>query len=358
MPDCGGRCRPRTPRKTPTRRSSTCRSGPRSAPSRRPRRPPPATTCLLPLPPILVSPAIRRRRPTRIAGQRLAAAVDRAAPGRPRPAGRAGTATAWFPRTPSAGTARPVRPAAGSSGSRPRRSRRRGTRCRPLPATRPTATRKSIAFALELRDKIPPQPPLGVQAWALDPLDRWLFARRGGRPMAGPGRAGPGRLAGQLALDPYPAAPGAGHPRVPRLLRARPLERPGRPHPRGDGGVGQRSWVTLDLVGLGASDDYAGTRLRVGNDDFRGARQRHQRAAEAAGKNIGVGDRTAPRADADATVAIPEMHRLWVDTGRAHEWSRRLALVPYETGGADQWSTRCRTLPSSRCRASILPSPA
>ncbi|HEX5718724.1 MAG TPA: hypothetical protein VF179_21365, partial [Thermoanaerobaculia bacterium] len=39
----------------------------------------------------------------------------------------------------------------------------------------PAGHRDIHSYAVALLDKIPPPPPLGVEAWALDPLDRWLL---------------------------------------------------------------------------------------------------------------------------------------------------------------------------------------
>jgi hypothetical protein len=91
-----------------------------------------------------------------------------------------------------------------------------------------------------------------------------------------------------------------------------------------------QSDVDLDLADARAADVFAGTRLRVGNNDFAILGSQPGPQLRLRVKNIGVYDEIRPTEGKPCTVAIPEDHPLWIDTSLATNWAQRLAVVPYE----------------------------
>ncbi len=194
-----------------------------------------------------------------------------------------------------------------------------------IPAEHP-----SHPFAVALLDKTPPPVPLGVEAWALDPLDRWLIVDtpyETWRATVSKDLVGL-RVRWRWTYLQQLQAPDTREFRI--------YYQPGRWNAllgrvvSVTAAAADQSDVTLDLADAHAADAFAGARLRVGNDDFavlgsQPGPQLHLRV-----RNLGVHDEIPPTAGKPCTVAIPEGHPLWVDTGVAASWAKRLDAVPYE----------------------------
>lgn len=188
-------------------------------------------------------------------------------------------------------------------------------------------------FAVALLDKVPPPAPLGVEAWALDPLDRWLFKDQryaDWRAKAGELRVGL-RVRWRWTQVQQLQAPDTREFRiyyqsgrwnavlgktetVTAASPASPVE----------------SDVTLDFADSHAPGTYAGARLRVGNSDFAILGSQPGAKLRLRVKNIGPNKEIRPAEGKLCTIAIPEKHKLWVDTGVPKSWKRRLASVPYD----------------------------
>lgn len=183
-------------------------------------------------------------------------------------------------------------------------------------------------FAVALLDKIPPSAPLGVEAWALDPLDRWVLADD---PYTTWREANPDLVGLRVRwrwtyLQHLQARdtrefrlyyqPGRWNARLGRVLKVTAADK--------------ESDVDLDLADTHAVNAFAGARLRVGNDDFAILGSQPGAQLRLRVKNIGVHDETPPTEGKPCTVAIPETHPLWVDTNLTANWAQRLTFVPYE----------------------------
>jgi hypothetical protein len=194
-----------------------------------------------------------------------------------------------------------------------------------------TPTSERHAFAVALLDKVPPPIPLGVEAWALDPPDRWVLADQ----------------AYTAWRSDYPDLVGLRvrwrwtflqQIQAPDTREFRIYYQPGRWNAL----LGRivkvvavatsntESEVDLDFADSHAPNDFTGARLRVGNDDFEILGSQPGASLRLRVKNIGAEDEILPAEGKPCTVAIPETHALWVDTGLAETWAQRLVFVPYD----------------------------
>jgi hypothetical protein len=185
-------------------------------------------------------------------------------------------------------------------------------------------------FAVALLDKTPPPVPLGVEAWALDPLDRWLLEDKpynNWRATVSPDLVGL-RVRWRWTYLQQLQAPDTREFRI--------YYQPGRWNAllarvvSVTAAAADQSDVTLDLADTHAADAFAGARLRVGNNDFAVLGSQPGPQLRLRVKNIGVHDEIPPTAGKPCTVAIPETHPLWVDTSLPASWAQRLAVIPYE----------------------------
>ncbi|HEV8239547.1 MAG TPA: hypothetical protein VGS57_09280 [Thermoanaerobaculia bacterium] len=195
----------------------------------------------------------------------------------------------------------------------------------------PPAGHRSIhTYALALLDKAPPQPPLGIEAWALDPGDPWLFEdepyaewrKKVGDQLVGL------RVSWRWTEQQQLLAPDTREFRL--------YYQPGRWNAllgRTDKVTavsGTESEVALDIGDSRTAGVFTKARLRVGNDDFEIVGSQPGAKLRLRVRNIGAHDDVRPAEDRPCTVAIPDKHALWVDTSVAASWARRLAAVPYE----------------------------
>jgi hypothetical protein len=196
----------------------------------------------------------------------------------------------------------------------------------------PTGYRSIHPYAVALLDKIPPPPPLGVEAWALDPLDRWLIKdqRYNAWRALDANRVGL-RVSWRWTLMQQIQAPDTTQFRI--------YYQPGRWNAvlgRVDSvtaASATESHVDLDFADSRAAGSFTGTRLRVGNDDFAVIGSQPGAKLRLHVKNIGANKDVVPTAGKLCTIAIPEGHSLWVDTGQAKSWAERLVAVPYDPPG-------------------------
>lgn len=192
------------------------------------------------------------------------------------------------------------------------------------------AEHQSHPFAVALLDKTPPPVPLGVEAWALDPDDRWLLEDQ---PYKDWRATVPERLVGLRVRWRWTYLQQL---QAPDTREFRIYYQPGRWNAllgrvqSVTAAAADQSDVTLDLADSHAADDFVGTRLRVGNNDFAILGSQPGPHLRLRVKNIGVNDEIPPATGKPCTVAIPEKHKLWVDTGLAASWAKRLAVVPYD----------------------------
>jgi hypothetical protein len=184
-------------------------------------------------------------------------------------------------------------------------------------------------FAVALLDKMPPPAPLGVEAWALDPDDRWIFADDAydaWRATVAPGLVGLRVRWRWTHLQQVQA---------PDTTEFRLYWKPGRWNAllgtiaSVTAASATESDVELDFGASNPANAFAGTRLRVGNSDFAVIASQSGASLRLRVKNIGPDDDVAPGAGQPCTIAIPEHHALWTDTGLPPSWSQRLAVVPY-----------------------------
>jgi hypothetical protein len=194
----------------------------------------------------------------------------------------------------------------------------------------PAGHRSIHTFAVALLDKIPPPAPLAVEAWALDPLDRWLLADapyEAWRAGVAPDLVGL-RVRWRWTLMQQLQAPDTREFRV--------YYQPGRWNARlatiatVTAATPVESDVDLDVADTHAAGAFTGARLRVGNDDFAIVGSQPGAQLRLRVKNIGAHDEVRPAEGKPCTVAIPETHALWIDTSRATSWAQRLAVVPYD----------------------------
>ncbi|MEA2602071.1 MAG: hypothetical protein QOF89_3063 [Acidobacteriota bacterium] len=194
----------------------------------------------------------------------------------------------------------------------------------------PLSEQSRHSFAVALLDKIPPPVPLGVEAWALDPLDRWLIADqpyKSWRATVTPDLVGLRVNWRWTYLQQLQAAdtrefrlyyqPGRWNALLGKIVKV-------------TAAAADQSDVDLDLADAHAADVFAGTRLRVGNNDFAILGSQPGPQLRLRVKNIGAHDEIPPTEGKPCTVAIPETHPLWIDTSLAASWAQRLAVVPYE----------------------------
>lgn len=194
----------------------------------------------------------------------------------------------------------------------------------------PAGHRSIHSFAIALLDKIPPSPPLGIEAWALDPLDRWVledapytkWRNDNGDHLVGL------RVRWRWTLLQQIQAPDTREFRI--------YYQPGRWNAllgtivKVTAASDTESDVELDLASSHAPGTFAGTRLRVGNDDFAVLGSQPGAHLRLRVRNIGVHDEIRPAEGKPCTVSIPEQHQLWLDTGLAKTWAQRLAHVDYD----------------------------
>lgn len=205
----------------------------------------------------------------------------------------------------------------------------------PLPNTpapwyyQPTGHRQIHSFAVALLDKIPPPTPLGVEAWALDPLDRWILEdelykkwREDDEDLVGL------RVRWRWTLLQQIQAPDTREFRI--------YYQPGRWNAllgktvKVIAASAAESDVDLDFASSHSPNEFAGTRLRVGNSDFAVLGSQPGAQLRLRVKNIGVHDEVRPAEGKPCTIAIPEQNDLWVDTALAKTWAKRLAHVDYD----------------------------
>lgn len=195
----------------------------------------------------------------------------------------------------------------------------------------PAGHRDIHSYAVALLDKIPPPPPLGVEAWALDPLDRWLlqdqpylkWRKDNGDKLVGlrvrwrwtQMQQVQARDAREFRLYYQPGRWNALLARTVKVTVA---------------ALAVESEVELDLADSHPPGTFAKTRLRVGNDDFEIVGSQPGAGLRLRVCNIGAKHDVRPAEGKPCTVAIPEKHSLWVDTSRATSWAKRLAAVPYD----------------------------
>jgi hypothetical protein len=184
-------------------------------------------------------------------------------------------------------------------------------------------------FAVALLDHVPPPVPLGVEAWALDPGDRWLFKDddyEAWRATVDPDLIGL-RVRWRWTYLQQVQAPDTAEFRL--------YWKPGRWNAllgtiaSVTAASAAESDVVLGFASALPANAFAGTRLRVGNSDFAVVASQSGPALRLRVKNLGPNDDVAPAAGQPCTVAIPEHHALWTDTGVPASWSLRLAAVPY-----------------------------
>ncbi len=185
-------------------------------------------------------------------------------------------------------------------------------------------------FAVALLDKTPPPVPLGVEAWALDPDDRWLLVD----PPYEKWRATVSKdLVGLRVRWRWTYLQQL---QAPDTREFRLYYQPGRWNAllgrvvSVTAAAADQSDVTLDLADSHAAGAFTGARLRVGNDDFAILDSQPGPQLRLRVKNIGVHDEIPPTIGKPCTVAIPEVHPLWVDTSLAASWAQRLAVAPYD----------------------------
>lgn len=193
----------------------------------------------------------------------------------------------------------------------------------------PAGHRPIHSFAVALLDKMPPPVPLGVEAWALDPLDRWVLVdgpyetwREDNEDLVGLRVRWRWTLLQQIqALDTREFRiyyqPGRWNALLGKTVKVAAAS-------------ASESDVELDFASSHPPDEFAGTRLRVGNSDFKVLGSQPGAKLRLRVKNIGVHDEVRPAEGKPCTVAIPEKHALWVDTGLAKTWAKRLAHVDYD----------------------------
>ena len=194
----------------------------------------------------------------------------------------------------------------------------------------PTGHRSIHAFAVALLDKTPPSVPLGVEAWALDPLDRWVLVdgpyekwrKDNGDELVGLRVRWRWILLQQI--------------QEPDTREFRIYYQPGRWNAllgktvKVTAASASESDVELDFASSHSPNEFAGTRLRVGNSDFKVLGSQPGALLRLRVKNIGVHAEIRPAEGKPCTVAIPEKHALWVDTGVAKTWAKRLIHVDYD----------------------------
>ncbi len=185
-------------------------------------------------------------------------------------------------------------------------------------------------FAVALLDKMPPPTPLGVEAWALDPLDRWILADAAyqtWRNGVSPDLVGL-RVRFRWTLMQQIQAPDTNQFRL--------YFQPGRWNAllgRVDtvtAASAVQSDVDLDFADPRNAGVFAGTRLRVGNNDFEVVGSQPGTKLRLRVNNIGANNDVGPTVGKPCTIAIPEKHALWVDTGLATTWAMRITTVPYD----------------------------
>ncbi|HEX7185097.1 MAG TPA: hypothetical protein VF756_24930 [Thermoanaerobaculia bacterium] len=192
----------------------------------------------------------------------------------------------------------------------------------------PSAEHERHKFAVALLDKVPPPIPLGVEAWALDPPDRWVLADA---PYT-------------TWRDDHPDLVGLRvrwrwtylqQLQAPDTREFRIYYQPGRWNAllgrivKVVAASATESDVALDFADSNEPGKLTGARLRVGNDDFAILGSQPGAPLRLRVKNLGVHDEVRPSEGKPCTVAIPETHALWVDTSLAKTWAKRLAVVPY-----------------------------
>lgn len=195
----------------------------------------------------------------------------------------------------------------------------------------PAGERAIDPYAVALLDKVPPPAPLGVEAWALDPEDRWLFADdayREWRKTVASTLIGL-RVRWRWTLLQQIQAPDTREFRV--------YWQPGRWNAilanveLTSAAAADQTYALLDIDDAHAPNAFAGARLRIDDDDFAilgsdtvGPKLRLRV------KNIGAHDEVRPGEGMPCAIAIPPGHGLFVDTSRPPSWARRVAAVPYD----------------------------
>jgi hypothetical protein len=183
-------------------------------------------------------------------------------------------------------------------------------------------------FAVAVLDKVAPPPPTGVEAWALDPLDRWVFqdttydAWRHDHP-AEVGLRVRWRWTLMQQLQ------------APDIREFRLYYQPGRLNAllgrivAVTAAGADQSDVDTDIAGGHPAGAFAGARLRVGNEDFAIVGSQAGPGLRLRVKNLGVSDEVQPAAGKFCTVALPGNHPLYADFGQPTAWAARLWVEDY-----------------------------
>jgi hypothetical protein len=194
----------------------------------------------------------------------------------------------------------------------------------------PAGHRSIDPFAVGLLDKMPPPTPLGVEAWALDPDDRWLYADTDyweWRKTVAPQLVGL-RVQWRWRHEQQLAAPDTHEFRI--------YQQPGRWNTilaiitQVVSTTATESDVLLDIADAHSADAFKDARLRVGNDDFAILASTPGSQLQLRVKNIGAVDDVRPPQNEPCSITIPAGHALFVDTSKPASWLRRLTAVPYD----------------------------
>lgn len=187
---------------------------------------------------------------------------------------------------------------------------------------------------IRLLDKLPPPPPTGVEAFALDPDDptvqrdaAWQSWWASLSPAEQTSLIG-ARVRWRWTPSLQHQAPDTREFRI--YYQAAPVNslrgRVGTVTPSG----ATQSIVTTDISNGHPAGTFDGLALRVGNQSFVIAHSEAGSPLTVKVDNIGPADEIRPQARARCSLAIPPGHSLYTDYGSAVQWGTRLLTVGYQ----------------------------
>lgn len=200
----------------------------------------------------------------------------------------------------------------------------------------PTDDRAIHPFAVGLLDKIPPPPPMGIEAYALDPADPTVL--RDAAYTAWQETLSPDEQDTLVGLRVRWLWTQAHMRQAPDTREFRIYYHPERMNALLGrtltvSAVGDtESDVETDIPNTLSADAYVGCRLQIGSDAFEIIASEAGDPLSLRVRNIGPGDTVRPQADAPCTIAIPSdiTHPLSVDHSVSTNWKERYYVVDFD----------------------------
>lgn len=198
----------------------------------------------------------------------------------------------------------------------------------------PPGDRAIHPFAVRLLDKMPPPPPTGIEAYALDPADptvlrdaayhawretlssdeqdtviglrvRWLWTQAHMRQAPDTREFRIYYHSGQM-----------------NALRGRTVNVSAVSDTESD--------IETDIPNTHPANAYVGARLRIGSDAFAIVASEAGIPLRLRVKSIGPGEKIRPLASASCTIALPLGHPLFLDSSLASNWQERIYVVNFD----------------------------